>query len=51
MGQTQHLSIYMLLNVKVGYNQSYDSDTETGHPGDVQEAITSVQSAEAFEQL
>ena len=40
------IAIYMPPNVKVGYSQSYDSDTETGVAGDVQEAITSVQSAE-----
>ena len=40
------IAIYMPPNVKVGYNQSYDSDTETGLAGDVQEALTSAQSAE-----
>ena len=40
------VAIYMPPNVKVGYNQSYDSDTETGVAGDVQEAITAAQSAE-----
>jgi len=40
------IAIYMPPNVKVGYNQSYDSDTETGLAGDVQEALTNAQSAE-----
>mgnify|MGYP002835116149 FL=1 len=40
------IAIYMPPNVKVGYNQSYDNDTETGLAGDVQEALTNAQSAE-----
>jgi len=40
------VAIYMPPNVKVGYNQSYDNDTETGLAGDVQEALTAAQSAE-----
>ena len=40
------IALYMPPNIKVGYNQSYDNDTETGLAGDVQEALTSAQSAE-----
>jgi len=40
------ISIYMPPGIKVGYNQSYDNDTETGLAGDVQEAITAAQGAE-----
>ena len=40
------IAIYMPPNVKVGYNQSYDADTETGLAGDVQEALTAAKSAE-----
>jgi hypothetical protein len=40
------ISIYMPPGIKVGYSQSYDSDTETGVSGDVQKALDNVQSAE-----
>ena len=40
------IAIYMPPNVKVGYNQSYDNDSETGLAGDVQEALTAAKSAE-----
>jgi len=39
------ISIYMPPGIKVGYNQSYDNDTETGIAGDVQEAITAAKGA------
>ena len=40
------ISIYMPPGIKVGYNQSYDNDTETGLAGDVQEALSSAAGAE-----
>ncbi len=40
------ICIYMPPEIKVGYNQSYDNDTETGIAGDVQEALTSAKGAE-----
>ena len=40
------ICIYMPPGIKVGYNQSYDNDTETGIAGDVQEAMTAAKSAE-----
>ena len=43
---TSAISIYMPPGIKVGYNQSYDNDTETGVSGDVQEALTKAKGAE-----
>ncbi len=43
---TAAISIYMPPGIKVGYNQSYDNDTETGVSGDVQKAITKAKGAE-----
>ena len=40
------IAIYMPPGIKVGYNQSYDNDTETGIAGDVQEALTAAKGAE-----
>ena len=40
------IAIYMPPGIKVGYNQSYDNDTETGVAGDVQKALNKVNSAE-----
>ena len=40
------ICIYMPPGIKVGYNQSYDNDQETGIAGDVQEAMTAAKSAE-----
>ena len=43
---TSAIAIYMPPGIKVGYNQSYDNDTETGVSGDVQEALTKAKGAE-----
>ena len=43
---TAAIAIYMPPGIKVGYNQSYDNDTETGVSGDVQEALTKAKGAE-----
>ena len=40
------IAIYMPPGIKVGYNQSYDNDTETGVSGDVQKALTNAKNAE-----
>ena len=45
--ETSAISIYMPPSVKVGYNQSYDNDVETGISGDVQEAINTIKSADS----
>ncbi len=39
------IAIYMPPNVKVSYNQSYDTDTESGLAGDLQQAFTNVKNA------
>ena len=43
---TSAIAIYMPPGIKVGYNQSYDNDTETGVSGDVQKALTKAKGAE-----
>ena len=43
---TAAIAIYMPPGIKVGYNQSYDNDTETGVSGDVQKALTKAKGAE-----
>jgi len=43
---TAAIAIYMPPGIKVGYNQSYDNDTETGVSGDVQKALTNAKNAE-----
>ena len=43
------ISIYMPPGIKVGYNQSYDNDTETGFAGDLQDALSAAQSANGVE--
>ena len=48
--ETSAISIYMPPSVKVGYNQSYDNDVETGISGDVQEAINTIKSADSTSQ-
>jgi len=40
------IAIYMPPGIKVGYNQSYDNDQETGIAGDVQESLTAAKGAE-----
>tara|TARA_E500000081_G_scaffold149946_1_gene177689 strand:- start:2461 stop:3543 length:1083 start_codon:yes stop_codon:yes gene_type:complete len=40
------IALYMPPNVKVAYNQSYDTDTESGLAGDLQQSFTNVKSAE-----
>ena len=48
--ETSAISIYMPPSVKVGYNQSYDNDIETGISGDVQEAINVIKTADSTSQ-
>ena len=40
------ISIYMPPGIKVGYNQSYDNDVETGVSGDVQKVLDDIKTAE-----
>ena len=40
------ISIYMPTGIKVGYNQSYDADTEAGLAGDIERGIQGIRDAE-----
>ena len=40
------ISIYMPTGIKVGYNQSYDADTEAGLAGDIERGIQGIREAE-----
>jgi len=40
------ISIYMPTGIKVGYNQSYDADTEAGLAGDIERGIQGIRDAD-----